>query len=215
MSNLTKEERIQLKINETQQKWKDWCEKIRKEIEVMRGKQYIYEQIINLMSKTSQIDNSNFFVWHLRRMYADSILMSVRRISDSEKNKQSISFIRLMNDILENIEALPKKNQKKEDEIRTDIKQLKQKSTKLKNYADQVVAHLDDKFNAEDLDNEDIDNEDIDAYLKLVKNLFQQYYLLLLGNEYSYQHYSDDWKKIFSFPWHTQSAGGKTDDGVV
>ncbi len=83
------------------------------------------------------------------------------------------------------------------NEVKRDLANLKEKSEYIEEYADKMIAHLDDS-----------EIKELPSYievkecLEFFKNIIKKYLVLIHGISDDFEpNFLHDWKKIFRYPW--------------
>ena len=80
-------------------KWVGWFEKIDDEICLLVSNRDIYREVQEIIDSNPKIKGQNLFHEFLGHTYIDYVLMAIRR--QIKNNKDSLSFARLLNEIIE------------------------------------------------------------------------------------------------------------------
>lgn len=204
-------------------KWLKWLGIIELEIYNLVEAKDIFWRVQDLIKKNEQIQKPSIFYNYLGETYISHVIIGIRR--QIKKNKQSISFIRLLDEICQNPEKVSRKyfvslyegsaikdwankdfdqfcgtntNHISPSMVENDIIELSNSANKLEEYADKRIAHR-DKTALKEI----INFGDIDDCIDFIDKLYCKYHLILLAVSMKSLKPSDltDWMAIFDYPW--------------
>lgn len=203
-------------------KWKRWLDRIEEEITELFVIREIFYEVQRMVEENPRIQKPSSFYSFLAKGYTAAAAMGVRR--QLKCDGTSISFLRLMNEIIENPTLLSRehfvglgeaenaellnrvfdrhadKSGKYVDvhRMKSDRDGLKQKGKKCETFADRYIAHL-DKRGMPGIPS----FAELDTCIDFLGELLKRYVLLLRADTLlsvlpTYQY---DWKAIFREPW--------------
>lgn len=210
-------------MNDRFKKWERWLSVIETEIGNLYRYKHIFGEVQEIIKNNPNIQKPSSFYEFLGSSYVALILMGIRRQLKSDK--QSISFARLLQEIIDTPEVLSRhrfvslykgsvvehhadrdfdkfagKNKAYINPImvQKDIDELKKQGLKLEDFADKKIAHTDKRAPKNIPIFNDIDNciETMGKLLKKYILIFRATALLSVLPVYQY-----DWKAIFYEPW--------------
>jgi hypothetical protein len=232
---MNKQERLKIR-NE----WKKWLKNIETELTDLLIARQIFDEIANIVNQNQNIQSpARLHLWIVKN-YAHRIAMGIRRIIDPDKkNKQAISLYRLLDDIKQHLQAIPRSDfvseypqwmrkrgcadnyfnrfAKKEqpwidpERIKRDQRTISSEKTDIKKFRDFV-----DNWVAHNDPLKKVGS--VPALAKLNKlltrlhNLVRKYHLLLEGTKIPtlVPSIGDDWKKPLTQPWIKNESTHKT-----
>lgn len=205
-------------------KWNKWLDVIYKEITSLSFHRHIFWEVQDIIKSNPKIQRPSSFYKFLGSVYAASALMGVRR-QVKDKDKNSISFARLLKEICDTpevfsrncfvalykgstIERLADRDFDKfagkagshvdPELVNLDFKKLKAKARKCEKYADQRIAHIDKRAMKNIPTFTDLD-DCIDFLEELMKKYYRLFRAASLASILPTHQY--DWKAIFREPW--------------
>lgn len=90
--------------DDTYRKWQEWYTQIEKEIIILLISRKIYDDIVKIVRNNSDINKKNILYTWLTDIYSSYLLNGIRRSLDTDYD--SISFIRLLNEMVNNPDIL-------------------------------------------------------------------------------------------------------------
>ena len=208
-------------------RFEDWNESlgtIQKEVIELATNQHIFWKIQKMINDNPNIQKPNSFFRFTGQTYYDYGVIAVRR--QIKCGKQSISFVRLLKEIIETPCLLSRErfvnlyradmeeeaNQIFDKEfpggcrdhidpimVQQDLDDLKKQGGKLEEFADKRIAHRDKGESEIPTYNE------LDAAIDCLKKLTRKYVLLFEGRDlvdnFVMKFVEDYWEEIFSQPW--------------
>ena len=206
-------------------KWDEWLGKIIEDVENQLINRRIFWEVQNIIDANSQIQQPSSFYGWMGTLYAATGAAGVRRQVDLDK--QSISFVRLLEEIIKWPEVLSRKrfvtlyvskdpflersaNLHFDDfagsgkphidpsVVEGELKQLRDKAEVLKKFATKRVAHLD-----KNPPRRVPTYGELDDCLDLMERLLKKYVMLFRCEGYDLPEWLTDWKAIFREPWIT------------
>jgi len=210
--------------DELYKKWDGWFDILNDETMNLHKQRHIYYEVSEIIKNNPQVQKpTDFFFW-VSVWYSSSMAVAVRKQADKDKN--SISFRRLLEGIKNNPQVISRVRFKelfvdgnyrefladadfdryvgagKEHIdpaiVQHEIDELIVKTSKLKHYVDKRVAHHDkDEFKAIPK------YSDMDEAIDFIGSLYQRYFLIFrcLSHDDLLPHWGYDWKKVFRYPW--------------
>lgn len=203
-------------------KWLKWLAIIELEISSLVDAKDIFWKVQDLIKKNQRIQKPGIFNNYLGETYISHVIIGIRR--QIKKNKQSISFIRLLDEICQNPEKVSRKyfvslqgsaikdwankdfdqfcgtniNHISLSMVENDIIELSKNANKLEKYADKRIAHRDNTALKEI-----VTFGDIDDCIDFMNKLYCKYHLILLAGSMKSLKPSDlgDWMAVFDYPW--------------
>ena len=204
-------------------KWKKWLEIIEKEVTDLHRYQHIFDEVQKIIKNNPSIQKPSSFYEFLPKSYVALVVMGIRR--QIKIDNQSISFARLLNEIIETPEIITRKRfiemytnsvaRKHADSdfdqfagkggshvdpniIEKDLIRLCTNGKKFEDYADKKLAHR-DKREPYAIPT----YGETEKYINELGDLLKRYVLLfraegLIAVLPVYQY---DWKAIFKEPW--------------
>ena len=208
------------------EKWDRWLEAILKEVQNLVLYQFVYRDLQSMIDNNKDLQKPSLFYDFMFTSYAAWAVMAVRRIAKAQKD--SISFIGLLEDMGENYQLLTRERfvslyrpEMKDcaerdfdrisgvegspyispDMISVDIAELEAVAQTIEAYADKYVAHHDRRK----LHNLPTWN-DLGHCIKVVEKLALKYQFLFRAISYEtlLPTIIDDWKEVFYIPWLSQ-----------
>lgn len=206
------------------EKWNKWLDAIYNDVQGLLVDRYIYQEVQKIIRANPKIQvESSFYEW-MRNVYATSAVIGVRRQLD--KDKKSISFMRLLEEIRNKPEIISRKRYISlysnsvlpkdfahhdfdrlfgKDRayinpkmVGKDMDLLNMKTEKIKKFANKRIAHF-DKSDFKNLPTYAELNECLDYLEKLLKkylSIFRAEAHIKIVPVWQY-----DWKQIFKYPW--------------
>jgi len=211
-------------MNKVFSKWTKWLDIIYKEITSLSVNRHIFWEVQEIIKKNKKIQIPSSFYEFLGSGYASLAVMGIRR--QVKIDKQSISFARLLEQIINNPDVLScqrfvalygadpmmiemgEKDFKKFSDktgkhinpsvVSSDLAYLHMKANKCEKYADMRVAHLDKRA----LKNPPTFN-DLDECIDYFEELLKKYTLVFRATSLTsvLPTWQYDWKEIFLHPW--------------
>lgn len=210
-------------MNNRFNKWSKWLEVIEKEVTNLFRYQYIFNEVQEIIKKNPKIQKPSSFYEFVGTSYVSFMVMGIRR--QIKIDNQSISFARLLREIIETPDILTRKrfvalyisgigeecgnrdfNLFAENDadyidsskIQKDFEKLKLTGKKLEDFADKRIAHSDIR----EPKNIPI-FQDIDDSIYFLGELLKKYVLLFRaeGLLFVLPVYQYDWKEIFKHAW--------------
>ena len=205
-------------------KWLEWLEIIKAEIQQLVIDKDIFWSVQRLIKNNKEIQKPSSFYQYLGDTYVSHSVIGVRR--QIKNQKQSISFARLLTEIIENPEKISRKYYcglyegsivadladghfdryciRPGDSyissviVENDLKELKQITKIVEEFSDRRIAHRDTRT-PENLPK----FSEIDASIELLDKLYGKYHLLLYadGMDSLLPTYQYDWQEIFDSKW--------------
>ncbi|PJB21427.1 MAG: hypothetical protein CO114_05370 [Euryarchaeota archaeon CG_4_9_14_3_um_filter_38_12] len=206
------------------EKWNKWLDTIYSDVQGLLVNRYIYQEVQKIIQANPKIQvESSFYEW-MGYVYATAAVIGVRRQLD--KDKSSISFIRLLEEIrnkpkivsreryisLYSNSILPKdfanhdfdtlvgKDRAYIDPQRVgkDIDLLYKKAEKIKKFVNKRIAHF-DKSDFKNLPT----NAELDGCLDYLEKLLKKYLSIFRAEAHIsiVPVWQYDWKQIFKYPW--------------
>lgn len=204
-------------------KWNKWLNVIYSEIRSLSVNRNIFWEVQHIIENNPKIQKPSSFYEFLGSTYTISALMGVRR--QIKINKDSISFARLLKEVCDIPEVLSRtrfialykgstveqfanrhfdkfagktRSYIDPDFVKLDLVKLKEKAQKCEKYADQRVAHFDERA----MNNIPIFS-DLDDCIDFLEELMKKYYLLFRAASLTsiLPVYQYDWKAIFREVW--------------
>ena len=204
-------------------KWKKWLKIIEKEITDLHRYQHIFDETNKIVNNNASIQKPSSFYEFLSKAYVALIVMGIRR--QIKIDNQSISFARLLKEIIETPEIITRKrfiemykntvakrhadsdfdqfagkggSHVDPDIIEKDLRGLLTNGNKFEDYADKKLAHRDKQE-----PNSIPTYGETEEFINDLGNLLKRYVLLfraegLIAVLPVYQY---DWKIIFKEPW--------------
>ena len=212
-------------MNSRFNKWSKWLEVIEKEVTNLFRFQHIFNEVQEIIKKNPKIQKPSSFYEFMGTSYVSFIVMGIRR--QIKIDNQSISFARLLKEIIETPEILTRKrfvalyssgigeelgnrdfnlfaengaDHIDSSKIQEDFEKLKQVGKKLEDFADKRIAHRDKR------EPKTIPIfQDIDDSISFFGELLKKYVLLFRaeGLPFVLPVYQYDWKEIFKHAWLT------------
>lgn len=211
-----------MKNGEILDKWIEWIEIIHNNIETLLTSQHIYKTYLEIVKKNPEIQTPVDFHDWVRRNYASSVAIHIRR--ELDMGSDVISLKKLLTEIQNDPHLITKdwftslyKGSNAEGfaggdfekvagnggtfnpEIATqDIKKLEDLGKHIKDYATYRIAH-----NIAKPITKDPTYDDLDAFIKEYENIVKNYILLFAASGYSSltPTWQYDWENIFTKPW--------------
>lgn len=205
-------------------KWEDWLEIIHEDIRELLVREYIFKGVQDIIKSNPKIHKpSSFYDW-LGIVHSVDNSIGIRRQLDG--NKKSVSFTRLLTEIIKEPEVLSRERfvglySDKEyrqdfahrdfddfsgegnyfinqESVKTDLKNLLESGKEIKEFANKRVAHR-----SENSPSEPVTDTKVIACLDLLENLLIKYELLFHAVTYDgiLPAWQYDWKEIFREPW--------------
>ena len=205
-------------------KWSGWLETIYKDIQNLLIKRDIFREVQEIVRANPRIHKpSHFYDW-LGSVYTTDAVIGIRRQLDLDK--RSISFKRLLTDILNHPEVLsrdryvklyPKFKMRPDmgtrdfdsiagsgqahipvELVTADIAELEKKAQKISHYATKRIAHFD-----EEGPNEPVASADLEECLDYLEELLKKYFLIFHATHIAsiVPVFQYDWKHVFREPW--------------
>lgn len=211
------------------EKWNGWCDSIKNDITILQHFKQIQDYLFEIVTANADhIDKNHGGIFRnfIRECYGCYIAVGVRRLVKPSSDKNSITLIRLLEQIkncsnqftykfyLEMYPINDREWQKSvfnnfsddgiiisESKIKTDIEELEEISKKVCDFVDRRIAHTDKKAS------NNITFKDITDPLEPMEKVFCKYYLLLTGWSAlsltpAIQY---NWKQIFKVPLDIRS----------
>ena len=201
-------------------KWKKWLTVIESEITNLHRYQNIFNEVQEIIENNKLIQKPSSFYEFLAKSYVALIVMGIRR--QIKIDKDSISFARLLAEIVENPQVITRetfvamytnksrgnrdfdqfteegKNYVNPNIIREDLEKLRVNGKIFEDYADKKIAH-NDKRKPKKIPT----YKETDLYINGLGNLLKRYVLLFRaeGLMQVLPVYQYDWKEIFTEPW--------------
>ena len=208
-------------------KWVNHLNIIKSEISELLVSQDIFRETQKIIKANTALDIPSSFWRYLRNTYVSHVMIGIRRQLKSDN--QSISFIRLLEDMRANPQSFPRsyyhdiyKNTLVEDftnkdfnrfakanedyicpdMVGDDINRLKKSAEKCEKFADKVVAHT-DVTEPKDLPT----FNELDESIKILDELYVKYHLLFHAQSMNtlMPTYQYDWTEIFKYAWIANS----------
>ncbi len=206
-------------------KWDMWLGKIHEDVENQLISRYIFWEVQSIIDANPRIQQPSAFYGWMGTVYAATGAAGVRRQLDLDK--QSISLIRLLEEIINRPGVLsrkrfvalwlfkdpslersahlwfdelvgPGKPQIDPSVVEAEVKELRNKAKILERFATKRVAHL-DKNPPKRLPT----YEELDACLDYMEILLKKYVMLLRAERYDLPVWVTDWKAVFRESWIT------------
>lgn len=212
-----------MKDNEIIAKWIEWIEVIHDNIEDLLISQHIYKTYLEIVKNNPEIQSPIDFHDWVRKNYASSIAIHIRRELD-DTHSDVISLKRLLVQIQKNPQVITKewfrslyKGSNAEDfadvdfekvagkgeffdpEIaKQDIEKLEQLGNHIEDYAILRIAH-----NSKKTITKDPTYDDLDAFIKEYESIVKNYILLFTASGYTSltPTWQYDWESIFTKAW--------------
>jgi len=204
-------------------KWNRWLDTIYSEITNLSRYRNIFWEVQKIIEDNQKIQKPSSFYEFLGHSYVAYTLMGIRK--QVKIHKDSISFARLLKEIIETPEVLSRTRfvnrykgsaiehhaNKDFDQfsgnvishvdpsvVKKDLENLMKKAKCLEEYADKRIAHL-DKKSPKTIPT----YKDADDCIDFLEELMKRYFLLIRGEALSdiLPSYLYDWKAIFKCPW--------------
>lgn len=206
-------------------KWKKWIDEIIEDVTDLVENRYVFNEIVSICKKNRELSKDNLFWDFLKSNYIASMVSGVCRQVDTDKNTSS--FINLLNEIFKNPEAITKKwfaaqypknkvgylgkatfksrfgrgNFVDPVKVHSDIGKLLYYTWEIKKFRNKKIAHKDKKrklkINAS--------FTDLNKAIDILEQIALKYNLLLNQSAYANNTLLPtiqyDWKKIFKSPW--------------
>ena len=220
------------KISPKLEKWLKWMETIQSEIQRLLQDTHIFWEVQDIIRENPRIQKPSAFYRYLGRTYLSHALSGLRR--QIKPQKDSISFVGLLDDIAKNPEELsrsyyrslcanpdgPDVSQIEIDDfalyadasgehvcpqmVKDDLDALKSAVEKQEEFADKWIAHW-------DKDEPDVISKfgELDDCIKLLDKTYVKYHLLFYAESIDtlMPTYQYEWKKIFLESWLKAGAG--------
>jgi hypothetical protein len=212
-----------MNMNERFAKWNRWLDIIYAQVTDLAVYRHIFWEVQNIIKNNPNIQKASSFYTFLGTSYVALAVMGVRR--QLKQDKQSISFVRLLQEIIETPHVLSRKrfvalytgsvvghladrdfdqfsgNGKEHIDpniVKQDLEKLRELGLKCEEFADKRIAHYDQQAPK----NLPTFNE-LDACIDYLEELLKKYWLLfravaLLSVLPTWQY---DWTEIFQEPW--------------
>ena len=215
---------FKMRPDELIKKWDEWIGRIYTDIQKLLIMRHIFVEVQKIIKANPRIhQESSFYSW-MSDVYVAAATMGVRRQVDNDS--QSISLVRLLEEIKKNPEVLTRKwfvalytdpgiraliadrdfdrfagtigTHVDPSFVEADIVALKSKAKNLERYATKLVAHLDKKGPTT------IPTfHDLEECVDFMEELLKKYLLLLRADCYTQilPTWQYDWQAIFREPW--------------
>lgn len=206
------------------EKWNNWLTKIYNDVQGLLINRYVFREVQRIIRSNPQIQRQSAFYEWMKNVYNAAVVIGIRRQLDTDKN--SISFVRLFQEILKNPKILSRERyialyagsrlpnsyvqrgfnkfsgagqpHVNPDRIKADLSTLTQTAAEIRKYANKRIAHFDrSRFRNLPTDAE------VDEALDYLEDLLKKYMALFRAEIYhrivpTWQY---DWKQIFRYPW--------------
>lgn len=212
-------------------KWNKWLDIIYKEVTSLSVNRHIFWEVQEIIKKNKKIQKPSSFYEFLGSAHASLAVMGIRR--QIKINKQSISFARLLAQIINNPGVLSRQRfvflygsdpmmkeigerdfEKFADKtgkhinpavVSADLAHLRTKAAKCERYADMRVAHFDKRALKHPLT-----FNDLDVCIDYLEELLKKYTLIFRATSLTsvLPTWQYDWKEIFLHPWIEADAEG-------
>ena len=205
-------------------KWEGWLEIIHEDIRELLVRKYIFQEVQDIIKSNPKIHKpSSFYDW-LSIVHSVDISIGIRRQLDA--NKKSVSFTRLLTEIIEEPEVLSRERfvglypdeeyrrdygHKDFDDfagkgnayiyselVQTDLNDLRESGKDIREFANKRVAHY-----SENSPSKPVTDTKVVSCLDLLEKLLIKYELLFHAATYDgiLPVWQYDWKEIFREPW--------------
>ena len=193
------------------QKWGKWLETIRYEVTDLVRSKHIFWKLGDIVKNNPKIQKPNSFYKFAGDTYIAYSVMGVRR--QIKYSRQSVSFVRLLEEIRKNPCVLSRENIEHFDPniAQQDWNKLKFLGGKFEEFADKRIAHYDKRL----IENVPSFGE-LDACIDFLAELTEKYWLLLksadISNDWISTPVEDFWEEIFRQPWIPPNTPYKSED---
>lgn len=211
-------------------KWREWMKDIEKEICSLVADANMFWDVQDIICENPRLQKPSAFYRYLGRTYLSHALVALRR--QIKSHKDSISFVGLLNEIVETPKELsldyycsllsesnPQLGIAKVDfeqyadasgtyicpqKVTADRDKLKSKLAEQETFADKRIAHW-DKHEPEVVP----PFRELDECIKLLDKMYMKYHLLFYAEEMNtlMPTYEYRWKTVFLQPWLKAVAG--------
>ncbi len=210
-------------MKQKHEKWLCWLKDMKGEIRELVMAKYIYHEIINIRDNNPHLNKQdNLFFEYLAHTYTSHAVSGIRR--QVKYSKQSISFARLLKEIISEPKILSRKRYVElykppaidwadkdfnqftspgsayinPDLVANDLTSLQESSGLPEAFADKHIAHKDQSG----LKDPPTYNE-VDSCIDLLEKLYIKYHMLFHAVDIDtlFLEPPHDWKNIFSVPW--------------
>jgi hypothetical protein len=213
-------------MNTKLKKWINWLKIIESEIYDLVVTKDIFWQVQEIIKNNKAIQKPSIFYDYLGDTYISYTLIGLRR--QIKKDNQSISFVRLLDEIAKNSEILSRDffrslysspiitklpdlpdidfdkycgssaDHISREMVENDIKKIKDGAIKCEEIADKRIAHR-DKRGLKNL----LRFGDVDECIDLIDKLYCKYHLIFTAEwtDSLKPTYQNDWKAIFNEAW--------------
>ncbi len=186
------------------QKWCKWLNTIEEDVSRLYFARDVFTKILDIADNNERIDKKSLFFPFFNKIYADSVVMGIRR--QLKKDKDSISLVKLLYELSEHPELVtrsdfyelyqtarsplhhaekifnrfcePNAVHINKTSVEDDIKELKELCKIAEEHADRRIAHWDKRPPAAELN-----LEDMYISVDMLGKLVQRYYLLFFATE--------------------------------
>lgn len=224
-------------MNDRYEKWRRWMAAIYSEVVDVVVHRHIFTETVELVKAHSELrDRPSTFFQFMKSGYATLATTAVRRQGTSHKD--SVSLLRLLKEMANTPEALTcarykaafptwrtadeffgrfaDASGKKLDAapIKRDAQRLQEAVQATVAYADQRVAHLDERSLRYEFTRPTY--ADLDGALEALEDLAKKYQRLLNGSvpDETLPTWQYDWMAIFDYSWRPQRCSAMTAKGV-
>ncbi len=217
---MTEEQKVELR-----QKWKQWIKEIGRDLGDLLISQDFFNEVREIVASNEKIQSPSAFHGWIRDNYVETVVIRIVRLNDH--SNRTISLHRVIKELSENPEVITRKyfvsrypkwmqdkgiadidfNKFAEeteqiiniDRLNVDIEILDTKTSLIKDYRNQCIAHFSKNREIQRLPT----FSDIEEALKVIDDIFCKYYLLLEGGGMPTRKpvLQFDWKEPLKHAW--------------
>lgn len=210
------------------EKWIRWLKVVHDDVQQMLVKQNIFWDVQEIIKSNESLHQSSSFYAYLGDTYVAYICTAIRR--QVKCGGDSISFSRLLSEIIESPEILSRKYYKdlyvdsvvadradfdfdkfagegcshiSKSMVESDLNELREVSRKIEGFTDRRIAHH-DKRSPSELPR----FEEVDQCIGLMDKLYVKYHLIFHASSMDslMPTYQYNWKEIFEIPWIAEKS---------